>query len=49
MFEEIKRKGQHKGGGFYDYDEKGKKIATWPGLKDLFSPVMATSISPTRM
>ena len=37
MFEDVKRRGQTKGGGFYDYDEKGKKIATWPGLKDLFA------------
>ena len=37
MFEDVKRRGQHKGGGFYDYDEKGKKITTWPGLKALFA------------
>ena len=37
MFEDVERRGQHKGGGFYDYDEQGKKIATWPGLKDLFA------------
>lgn len=37
MFEDAQRKGQAKGGGFYDYDEKGKKIATWPGLKELFA------------
>jgi 3-hydroxyacyl-CoA dehydrogenase/enoyl-CoA hydratase/3-hydroxybutyryl-CoA epimerase len=37
MFEEIGRKGQQQGGGFYDYDEKGKKIATWPGLKEVFA------------
>jgi 3-hydroxyacyl-CoA dehydrogenase/enoyl-CoA hydratase/3-hydroxybutyryl-CoA epimerase len=37
MFEEIERKGQHKGGGFYDYDDKGVKIATWPGLKQVFA------------
>lgn len=37
MFEDQERKGQNKGGGFYDYDEKGKKIATWPGLKDVFA------------
>jgi 3-hydroxyacyl-CoA dehydrogenase/enoyl-CoA hydratase/3-hydroxybutyryl-CoA epimerase len=37
MFEEIGRKGQHKGGGFYDYDENGVKIATWPGLKQVFA------------
>ena len=37
MFEECQRKGQNKGGGFYDYDDKGKKIATWPGLKAVFA------------
>ncbi len=37
MFEEIGRKGQHQGGGFYDYDENGVKIATWPGLKEVFA------------
>ena len=37
MLEECQRKGQNKGGGFYDYDDKGKKIATWPGLKEVFA------------
>lgn len=37
MVEEVKRVGQAKGAGFYDYDENGKKIKTWPGLKDLFA------------
>ena len=37
MYEDIGRKGQNKGGGFYDYDANGKKIATWPGLKDVFA------------
>jgi 3-hydroxyacyl-CoA dehydrogenase/enoyl-CoA hydratase/3-hydroxybutyryl-CoA epimerase len=37
MFEDIGRKGQNQGGGFYDYDDNGKKIATWPGLKDVFA------------
>jgi 3-hydroxyacyl-CoA dehydrogenase/enoyl-CoA hydratase/3-hydroxybutyryl-CoA epimerase len=37
MYEEIGRKGQQQGGGFYDYDEAGKKIATWPGLRDVFA------------
>ena len=37
MFEDMGRKGQNKGGGFYDYDDKGKKIATWPGLKGIFA------------
>ncbi|MDB4542974.1 3-hydroxyacyl-CoA dehydrogenase, partial [bacterium] len=37
MFEQCQRKGQNKGGGFYDYDDQGKKIATWPGLKEVFA------------
>jgi 3-hydroxyacyl-CoA dehydrogenase/enoyl-CoA hydratase/3-hydroxybutyryl-CoA epimerase len=37
MFEDMNRKGQNKGGGFYDYDDNGKKIATWPGLKGVFA------------
>jgi len=37
MFEQCERKGQSKGGGFYDYDDKGKKIATWPGLREVFA------------
>lgn len=37
MFEDQERKGQNKGGGFYDYDDNGKKIATWPGLKAVFA------------
>jgi 3-hydroxyacyl-CoA dehydrogenase / enoyl-CoA hydratase / 3-hydroxybutyryl-CoA epimerase len=38
MVEEAQRVGQAKDAGFYDYDDKGKKIATWAGLKDKFAP-----------
>jgi 3-hydroxyacyl-CoA dehydrogenase/enoyl-CoA hydratase/3-hydroxybutyryl-CoA epimerase len=38
MVEEAQRVGQAKGAGFYDYDENGKKVKTWAGLKDLFAP-----------
>jgi 3-hydroxyacyl-CoA dehydrogenase / enoyl-CoA hydratase / 3-hydroxybutyryl-CoA epimerase len=38
MVEEAARVGQAKGGGFYDYDEKGKKVKTWSGLRALFAP-----------
>ena len=38
MYEEAERKGQQAGGGFYDYDENNKKVATWAGLKELFAP-----------
>ncbi|PLW68479.1 3-hydroxyacyl-CoA dehydrogenase NAD-binding domain-containing protein [Pseudohalioglobus lutimaris] len=37
MVEDAKRVGQAKGAGFYDYDEKGKKVRTWAGLKDKFA------------
>ena len=37
MVEEARRVGQAKGAGFYDYDDKGKKIATWAGLQALFA------------
>ncbi|KZX57006.1 3-hydroxyacyl-CoA dehydrogenase [Halioglobus sp. HI00S01] len=37
MVEEAERVGQAKGAGFYDYDDKGKKVATWAGLKALFA------------
>jgi 3-hydroxyacyl-CoA dehydrogenase/enoyl-CoA hydratase/3-hydroxybutyryl-CoA epimerase len=37
MVEDTKRVGQAKGAGFYDYDDAGKKVKTWPGLKDLFA------------
>ncbi len=38
MVEDVKRLGQAQGAGFYDYDDSGKKIATWPGLRELFAP-----------
>jgi 3-hydroxyacyl-CoA dehydrogenase/enoyl-CoA hydratase/3-hydroxybutyryl-CoA epimerase len=38
MVEQAQRVGQAKGAGFYDYDENGKKVKTWAGLKDLFAP-----------
>ena len=44
MVEDYGRKGQNKGGGFYDYDEKGKKISTWPGLKEAFAKEGYTDI-----
>ena len=38
MVEEAQRVGQAKGAGFYDYDEQGKKVKTWAGLRDKFAP-----------
>ncbi|KAA1189229.1 3-hydroxyacyl-CoA dehydrogenase [Pseudohalioglobus sediminis] len=37
MVEEAGRTGQAKGAGFYDYDENGKKLTTWAGLKQKFA------------
>lgn len=38
MIEDCQRKGRQAGGGFYDYDDKGKKTRTWPGLQECFAP-----------
>ena len=38
MVEDAERVGQAKGAGFYDYDQQGKKVKTWSGLKELFAP-----------
>jgi 3-hydroxyacyl-CoA dehydrogenase/enoyl-CoA hydratase/3-hydroxybutyryl-CoA epimerase len=38
MVEDAKRVGQAKGAGFYDYDDNGKKVATWAGLREAFAP-----------
>jgi 3-hydroxyacyl-CoA dehydrogenase/enoyl-CoA hydratase/3-hydroxybutyryl-CoA epimerase len=37
MVEDAGRVGQAKGAGFYDYDDNGKKVKTWAGLKDRFA------------
>lgn len=44
MVEDHKRIGQQSGAGFYDYNEKGKKTTTWPGLKEAFAPQGYTDI-----
>lgn len=36
MIEELGRKGRSTGGGFYEYDESGKRIGIWPGLRAAF-------------
>ena len=38
MVEEARRVGQAAGAGFYDYDDKGRKVKTWDGLRCLFAP-----------
>lgn len=37
MVEDAGRVGQGKGAGFYEYNDKGKKVRTWSGLKDKFA------------
>lgn len=44
MVEDAQRVGQARGAGFYEYDDKGKKVKTWPGLKDRFAPNGYTDI-----
>ncbi|OXR43147.1 Fatty acid oxidation complex subunit alpha [Nocardia cerradoensis] len=36
MIDEFDRKGRSTGSGFYDYDESGKRIGLWPGLRNAF-------------
>ncbi|NLD85186.1 MAG: 3-hydroxyacyl-CoA dehydrogenase [Actinomycetales bacterium] len=36
MIDDHDRKGRSTGAGFYDYDEAGKRVGLWPGLKDVF-------------
>ncbi|MBT2364494.1 enoyl-CoA hydratase/isomerase family protein [Streptomyces sp. ISL-10] len=37
MVDEFGRTGRSGGGGFYDYDEDGKRAGLWPGLRDHFT------------
>ncbi|MCB9753088.1 MAG: enoyl-CoA hydratase/isomerase family protein [Myxococcales bacterium] len=37
MIDELGRKGRSTGGGFYDYDEQGKRVGLWPGLREAFN------------
>ncbi|GHF26639.1 3-hydroxyacyl-CoA dehydrogenase [Amycolatopsis deserti] len=36
MIDEFDRKGRSSGAGFYDYDENGKRVGLWPGLREAF-------------
>jgi 3-hydroxyacyl-CoA dehydrogenase/enoyl-CoA hydratase/3-hydroxybutyryl-CoA epimerase len=46
MIDEFDRKGRSTGRGFYDYDESGKRIGLWPGLRNAFGS--GTSDIPIR-
>ncbi len=37
MIDELGRRGRKAGGGFYDYDENGKRTRIWPGLRKAFA------------
>ncbi|MFP1628779.1 3-hydroxyacyl-CoA dehydrogenase NAD-binding domain-containing protein [Streptomyces sp. 5K101] len=37
MVDEFGRTGRSGGGGFYDYDEEGRRTALWPGLREHFT------------
>jgi len=39
MLDEFDRGGRLAGKGFYEYDEEGKRIGLWKGLKEAFPPV----------
>ncbi|MEU2006480.1 3-hydroxyacyl-CoA dehydrogenase NAD-binding domain-containing protein [Rhodococcus sp. NPDC019627] len=36
LVEELDRRGRSTGGGFYDYDESGRRVRLWPGLRTAF-------------
>jgi 3-hydroxyacyl-CoA dehydrogenase/enoyl-CoA hydratase/3-hydroxybutyryl-CoA epimerase len=36
IIDEFDRKGRSSGAGFYEYDESGKRLRLWPGLRDAF-------------
>jgi len=36
MVDEFGRTGRSAGAGFYDYDENGKRVGLWPGLREHF-------------
>lgn len=48
MVEKLSRPGRSGGGGFYSYDEAGKRTGIWPGVRDAFSSG-ATEISMADM
>ncbi|MFC4004136.1 3-hydroxyacyl-CoA dehydrogenase NAD-binding domain-containing protein [Prauserella oleivorans] len=37
MIDEFDRKGRSSGAGFYEYDENGKRVRIWPGLREAFN------------
>ncbi|HET9094621.1 MAG TPA: 3-hydroxyacyl-CoA dehydrogenase NAD-binding domain-containing protein [Solirubrobacteraceae bacterium] len=39
MLDEFDRPGRLERRGFYEYDEQGKRLGLWPGLRDAFPPV----------
>ncbi|MFI8853076.1 3-hydroxyacyl-CoA dehydrogenase NAD-binding domain-containing protein [Streptomyces sp. NPDC053499] len=44
MVDEFGRTGRSGGAGFYDYDESGKRLGLWPGLREHFARESGTDI-----
>lgn len=42
LIEEFGRRGRSTGAGFYDYDESGRRLGLWPGLREAFTSGAAT-------
>ncbi|NGN66853.1 3-hydroxyacyl-CoA dehydrogenase [Streptomyces sp. A7024] len=42
MVDEFERPGRSGGAGFYDYDESGKRVGLWPGLREHFGTPSAS-------
>lgn len=36
MVDDVRRPGRRAGGGFYDYDESGRRVGIWPGLREKY-------------
>ncbi|MGM7671676.1 3-hydroxyacyl-CoA dehydrogenase NAD-binding domain-containing protein [Microbacterium sp. A93] len=36
IVDDAKRPGRKSGGGFYDYDENGRRVGIWPGLREKY-------------
>jgi 3-hydroxyacyl-CoA dehydrogenase/enoyl-CoA hydratase/3-hydroxybutyryl-CoA epimerase len=37
MIEELGRKGRSTGGGFYSYDDQGRRVGVWSGVREAFN------------
>ncbi|MCT2593574.1 enoyl-CoA hydratase/isomerase family protein [Streptomyces sp. N2-109] len=46
MIDDFGRTGRSGGAGFYDYDESGKRVRLWPGLREHFGPAASGDGAP---